>query len=212
MAGNPGFLLLGEAALRLGVSRLKLREAIAKGVVAARRDNEGRWRVDMAAVPSGLAEAVALVPAAPEALMAALFDEIEELHGDLEAAQVVSERLVGLAGGQALVLERVMGALEAAAAERDRFADVAGRALAVADEAEGRAAALQATTERALGLLERTAAALDGAKAEAAARDTVIAGHGGQLDRLFELSEQALEAAGKARRAPGLVARILGRG
>lgn len=205
-------MLLGEAAVRLGVSRLKLREAIAKGLVAARRDNEGRWRVDMALVPAGLAEAVASVPAAPEGLMAALFDEIEELSGDLEAAQGVSERLVVLAGGQAEALERVMGALEASVAARDRFADVAGRALAVADEAEARAAALQATTERALRLLERTTTALDASRTEAAARDTVIAGHGGQLDRLFALSEQALEAAGKARRAPGLVARILGRG
>ncbi len=212
MEGNPGFLLLGEAAALLGVSRLKLREAIAKGLVTARRDNEGRWRVDMALVPDGLAEAVAAVPAAPEALMGALFDEIEELSGDLEAAQGVSGRLVALAGGQAAALERVMGALEAVASERDRFADVAGRALAVADDAEARAAALAATTERALGLLERTAVALDGARAEAAARDTLIAGHSGQLDRLFSLSEQALEAAGKARRAPGLVARILGRG
>ncbi len=212
MEGNPGFLLLGEAAALLGVSRLKLREAIAKGLVTARRDNEGRWRVDMALVPDGLAVAVAAVPAAPEALMGALFDEIEELSGDLEAAQGVSGRLVALAGGQAAALERVMGALEAVASERDRFADVAGRALAVADDAEARAAALAATTERALGLLERTAVALDGARAEAAARDTLIAGHSGQLDRLFSLSEQALEAAGKARRAPGLVARILGRG
>ncbi len=36
-----GFLPLTEAADRLGISRLKLREAIAKGVIAARRDNQG---------------------------------------------------------------------------------------------------------------------------------------------------------------------------
>ena len=51
MESHLSFLSLAEAAARLGVSRLKLREAIAKGVVPARRDNEGRWRVDLTALP-----------------------------------------------------------------------------------------------------------------------------------------------------------------
>jgi len=217
--GNLSFLPLAEAAERLGLSRLKLREAIAKGVLSALRDNEGRLRVDLTTIPQDLTNAMAAATAAPEALMGALFDEIEELSGDLESAQGLTERLTALAGAQTSVLERALTSLEAVASERDRFSVLAGRALAVADEAGDRAAALQGTTDRALSLLDRTTAAMEAARTETealkaamAARDTVIAGHTGQLDRLFSLSEQALEAANRTRRAPGLVARILGTG
>ncbi len=216
---NRSFLPLAEAAVQLGVSRLKLREAIAKGLLPAQRDNQGRLRVDLTLPLLDLTAAMASAKAAPEALMGALFDEIEELSGDLENAQGLTDRLTALAGAQTSALERALASLEAVAVERDRFSGIAGRALEVADQSEARATALQGTTDRALALLDRTTAALESAQGEIATlkavmstRDTVIAGHSGQLDRLFSLSEQALEAANRTRRAPGLVARILGTG
>jgi methyl-accepting chemotaxis protein len=216
--GHDGFLLLGPAAERLGLSRLKLREAIAKGLVAARRDNEGRWRVDLGAVPQDLRERIRATPAAPEALMGALFDEIEELSADLDGARDLSGRLAGLAEAQAGALERSVAALEARTAERDRLAGLAGQALDAAEAAEARAAALQGMTDRALAALERSTGAMEAAvaetarlKAQAAAQSEQISGHAGQLDRLFALSEQALETAAKARAAPSLVARMFGR-
>ncbi len=216
---TDSFLPLAEAARRLGLTRLKLREAIAKGVIPARRDNQGRFRVDMEALPDDLPAAMRGAEAAPEALMSALFDEIEELSADLEGSQEMVDRLAGLAGAQADALDRVTAALEARTAERDRLSDIAGRALGAATEAEARATALQATTDRALTLLDRAAGALGGLqdevtrlRADATQKDETIAGHAAQLDRLFTLSEQALERAAEARRAPGLVARILGTG
>ncbi len=217
---TSGFLPLAEAATRLGVSRLKLREAIAKGVVQARRDNEGRWRVDLSStVPSPLKPAIAAAPALPEDLMGALFDEIEELSSDLESSRHMTDRLVTLAGAQADTLDKVTAALEARTIERDRLGDIAGRALAAADEAEARATALKQTTDRAMGLLDRAAGAIERAqaemariKADAAAKDDMIAGHGQQLDRLFSLSEQAIEKAAAARHTPGLIARVFGTG
>jgi methyl-accepting chemotaxis protein len=218
--GNTGFLPLTEAAARLGVSRLKLREAIAKGVIVARRDNEGRWRVDLAAMPADLRAATAGPAPDPAALMEALFDEIEELSADLEESQGTADRLTQLAGAQGAALERTVAALEQTVAERDRLAAMTGRALAAAEEAEARAAALQATADRAIGLLDRTTAAMDAMQgqvarlqADAGAKEQVITAHAGQLDRLFTLSEQALEQAGAARRrGPGLIARVLGVG
>ena len=44
---STSFLPLTDAAERLGISRFELREAIAKAVVPARRDNLGDWRVDL---------------------------------------------------------------------------------------------------------------------------------------------------------------------
>jgi excisionase family DNA binding protein len=214
---NDSFLPLAEAASRLGLSRLKLREGIAKGVIPARRDNQGHWRVDLAALPASPKSAIAAAPALPADLMAVLFDEIEELSADLDSANSLTERLATLAGAQADTLDRVTAALEARTEERDRLGTIAGRALAAADEAETRAARLQQTTDRAMALLDRAAGAIEGVqaemariKADAAQKDAMIAGHGVQLDRLFTLSEQALEKAAAARRAPGLIARVFG--
>jgi excisionase family DNA binding protein len=216
---GESFLTLAEAAERLGVSRLKLREGIAKGVIAARRDNEGRWRVDLQAVPGDIRRAVAAVPADPADLMSALFDEIEELGHDLAQSQEATERLAALAGSQADLIDRMTGLIEARTEERDRLGQIAGRAIAAAEEAEARAARLQATTDRAIGLLDRAAGAIEGLRGdmarlsdEAAEKERVIAGHGAQLDRLFALSEQALDKAAADRRPAGLIARVFGTG
>lgn len=215
---NDSFLPVAEAAARLGVSRVKLREIIAKGLVPARRDNEGWLRVDLTGAPPDLAARAADLPAAPEALMGALFDEIEELSADLDSSRTQSGRLEDVLQAQGAALDRAVAALEARTAERDGFAAVAARALSVAEEAEGRATALGSVTDRALQALDRTTATLEAALAEtqalrsqAADYQQQITGQAGQLDRLFALSEQAMEAAAKARAAPSLVARVFGR-
>ena len=79
-ANGYQFLPIGEAALLLGVNRLRLREAIAKGVVKAQRDNEGRQRVDLTSAPDDLEKAMAQSPTDPSALIDALFDEGEEMQ------------------------------------------------------------------------------------------------------------------------------------
>jgi excisionase family DNA binding protein len=214
---QDGFLTLADAADRLGLSRLKLREAIAKGVIAARRDNEGRWRVDLTAVPHDVKGATAAVPADPAALMSALFDEIEELGQDLAQSQDTTARLTALAGTQADMIDRLTTLIESRTAERDRLGHIAGQALTAAEEAETRAAHLQTTADRALSLLDRAAGTLEGVKSdiarltqESADKDRQIADHGARLERLFALSEQALAKAAPDRPTPGLLSRIFG--
>jgi excisionase family DNA binding protein len=214
---QDGFLTLAEAADRLGLSRLKLREGIAKGVIAARRDNEGHWRVDLAALPSDVKQAVAAVSADPAALMGALFDEIEELGSDLAQSQDMTARLTALAGTQADMIDRLTTLVEARTTERDRLGQIAGHALSAAEEAETRAAHLQSTADRAISLLDRAAGTLESVRddmaritREAADKDSIIADHGQRLERLFALSEQALDKAGRDKPAPGLIARIFG--
>ncbi len=216
---EDGFLTLAEAAGRLGISRLKLREGIAKGVISARRDNEGRWRIDLSSVPGDIRQAVAATQADPAALMGALFDEIEELGADLAQSQDMTARLTTLAGAQADMIDRLTAIAEARTADRDRLGDIAGKALTAAEEAEQRAARLRMTTDRALGLLDRAAGTLEGVQdeisrlsEESAKKDRQIADHGARLERLFALSEEALEKAGTARPSPGLIARIFGTG
>jgi methyl-accepting chemotaxis protein len=223
MADGPdsrtSFLPLAEAAARLGVSRLKLREAAAKGVIPARRDNQGRLRVDLDAAPGDLAAAAADRPAKPGDLMEALFDEIEELSGELEDSAAMRDRLAALVEAQDAALSRATAALEAATSDRDRLAGLAGRALEAAEEAEVRAAKLGEMSARSLEMLERATGALESMqgeigrlKADAADKETAIEGHAQQLERLFTLSEQALDKAAAARREPTLIARVFGRG
>ena len=216
---NETFMPLAEAAARLGVSRLKLREAIAKGIVAARRDNLGRLRVDLTAAPADVAAATAGTGAPLEALMQALFDEIEELSADLEGAREENARLLDLAGAQAAALDRAAAALEARGEEAARLAGLVDRALGAAEDAEARAAAMRGTADRALALLEGAAAALDRSRSETERLSAALAEHrstaGEQarmLDRLFSLSETALAAAERHRSAPGLIARVFGGG
>lgn len=223
MADGPDhrdtFLPLSEAAARLGVSRLKLREAVAKGVIPSRRDNQGRLRVDLDAAPANLAEAAADRPAKPGALMEALFDEIEDLSGELADERALRDRLAALVESQDAALIRATAALEAATAERDRLAGIAGRALEAAEDAEGRAARLGEMSARSVEMLERATGALESMQAEierlktdAADREAAIEGHARQLERLFTLSEQALDKAAAPRREPSLIDRVFGRG
>jgi methyl-accepting chemotaxis protein len=212
---HHSFLPVAEAAARLGISRVKLREIAAKGLLPARRDNQGRLRVDLTGAPADLPARAAGIAAAPEALMGALFDEIEELSADLEESHALTGRLDGVLAAQGAALDRAVAALEQRTAERDGLAAVAARALSVAEEAEGRATALRAVTDRAMQALDRTTAALETALAETQALRSQAADHQqqitGQLDRLFTLSEKALEAAARVRAAPSLVARVFGR-
>ncbi len=91
------WLSLDEAAALWGVSRLRLREAIAAGALAAQRDNRGFWRVR-----SDKPVDFAAQRAPPERLVEALFDEIEELGealGRAHAGGRKAERRRGAAAG-----------------------------------------------------------------------------------------------------------------
>jgi excisionase family DNA binding protein len=230
MADGPDsqatFLRLGEAAERLGVSRLKLREAVAKGLLPHRRDNEGRLRVDLGLAPDDLVTAVAAAAADPAALMQALFDEIEELSAELDDSEAATERLARLAAAQGEALDRAMAALDAANAERDLMSVLTERALTAAEEAGARAEKLEGVSSRAIGLLEDATGLLEDAtgrletlevearhlREELARKDTTIHQHTSQLERMFTISEQALEKAAGIRREPTLIARVFGAG
>ena len=174
------FLPLTEAAERLGISRLKLREAIAKGVVAAQRDNQGEWRADLTGVHD-ISRQINAIEADPDVLMGLLFDEVEALSTELQVAE----------------------------AARDRFAALADRALIAAEATTAQLAQLRSTAERAFGVLDRATLAAEQARAEVAAKDVELAGQAGQIERLFTLSEQAVATAALARK-PGWIARLLG--
>ncbi|MEL6234251.1 MAG: hypothetical protein AAFR46_07565 [Pseudomonadota bacterium] len=192
------FLPLAEAAARLGISRLKLREAVAKGLLPARRDNRGRWRVDLALAPgpSGAQDLAALAEhktAAPEALIEALFDEIEELTAERdEAVQDAAEAAVFVQRQQD-ALENTAKALETAQADAARLSGLLDRALDLADTLTRRDGSADPVTERALALLEETAGALEASRIEGTRLASL-------LSRAIALADEAA-GRGEAQRA-----------
>lgn len=152
------FLPAAEAAERLGVSRLKVREAISKGVLPARRDNEGRWRVDIDVSVGDLNAALDGLEAQPADLIGGLFDEIEELYELLAGKSEDVERLSALVERQQQALEKTVAALESAQADTERLAVLFERALDLADalEAVSGNEALEDVSARAFDLLETT--------------------------------------------------------
>ncbi|MEM6460285.1 MAG: hypothetical protein AAF724_00050 [Pseudomonadota bacterium] len=159
------FLPIGEAARLLGLSRMRLREAIAKGLISAKRDNEGRLRVDLTAVPSDLERKLSGKAIAPSGLLDALFDEVEELQGLLEERDTEIGQIRELLNRQDSALERSLAILQdrkTPEPDKERRAEalskVSDRALAMLDEATGKLEASLAANARYQQLLERALA------------------------------------------------------
>ncbi|MEM6743374.1 MAG: hypothetical protein AAF676_06525 [Pseudomonadota bacterium] len=189
------WLPLAEAAARLGVSRLKLREAVAKGLIPSRKDNLGLRRVDLSAAPADIAAAAADVVTDPTALVAALFDEIEELHGELDDRTATVARFADLAGRQQDALEAAAVALERSRSETARLAALLDRALDLASAVETRPS--DPVSDRALALLEETTGALEESRAEARRLSTLVA-------KAVDLAEKAATAAPAGGEAGGI--------
>ncbi|RVT85389.1 hypothetical protein DXV76_06385 [Rhodobacteraceae bacterium CCMM004] len=192
-AAPAGFLTVGEAAARLGVSRLKLREAVARRLIPARRDNEGQLRVDLDAAPPDLADRLAGSEMSAGDLLDMLFDEVEELQAQVAEKDAERLALVGL-------IERQADALDRAAALMPGDTGGTERALALMETAGARLEASLGQTARYDDLLARAAALAErGAAAEAGA------------ERAFALLDAAVAAAERAEGDRTRAAEMLGR-
>jgi hypothetical protein len=224
-SNKPDFLRIGAAADLLGVSRLRLREAVACGLIPARRDNEGNLRVDLSnANADRLSRDMARMTGRIEgpALVDLLFDEIEELQDNAPTDSAQVHALTDLVTRQAAVIERSEGLLSDMAHREGRMLDLLQRAMALHEVSrtgsDGQAQALGATVDQAFTLLgravreaEQTRAAASQAtdllgramdagerlEGELAARDGVISQQDHALERAVDISEKAVALASK---------------
>ncbi len=153
------FLRVGAAADILGVSVFRLREAVAAGLVRARRDNEGNLRIDLSGInPERVGKEIehqAARVAGPD-LIDLLFDEIEELRTSLSASDAQVAALSDLATRQAAAIDQSRAMLDDMAAREDRMKALLDRAMT---NLEGDAAGqerLSRVSEAALTLLDQT--------------------------------------------------------
>ncbi|MEP2732541.1 MAG: hypothetical protein ABJN03_20190 [Ascidiaceihabitans sp.] len=179
------FLSVAEAADRLGMSRIKIRDAAARGLIPSQRDNENRLRLDISDVGKGDLSGGKVDQAA---LMNLLFDEVEELSDDMHARLAEIDALRSIADRQADALDKAASQIEQDAADKARLSDLLERALAHLEGREGNDdnARLADVSGRALNALEATEDRLESSLSQNARFDALL--------------ERALEyaAAGKA--------------
>lgn len=192
------FLPIGEAARLLGLSRMRLREAIAKGVLPARRDNEGRLRVDLTSIPPDLEGRISGTGMAPAELLDTLFDEVEELQGLLAERDEEIGKIHRLLERQDSALAQSMDLLgkhtNRSRPQGDRTEELAGvsdRALAMLDDATARLEAALQDNARYRQLLERALSLSDAATAPG--RDSSELTQA--ADRAMSLLDRALQEA-----------------
>jgi hypothetical protein len=221
-ANGYQFLPISEAALLLGVNRLRLREAIVKGLVKAQRDNEGRYRVDLTSAPDDLEKAMAQSPTEPSALIDALFDEVEEMQLQIDERDGHLDRMQSLIERQDGVLHRSIELLEkyrdvvargSGASTPEALAGVSERAMSMLDEVTGKLESTLAENERYRGLVARAVSfSEEWSKATDARAERLT----DAADRAMNLLERALpEGESKAeavQKLGGLVDRALAAG
>jgi excisionase family DNA binding protein len=206
-APRDAWLSLDEAAARWGVSRLRIREAIAAGALRAQRDNRGFWRVYADEV-GVLSE----VRVAPNQLLEIMFDEIEELTSALDERRQEVDRLGVVAARQQDLLERALTIAEAAPPSGDiqHLAALNERSHLLLDGAlaslEQRDAALQQMN----GLMQRALDTTAGLDAEVARQRETSEKQRALLDRVFELARASLDRLATQHR-PGWFDRLRGR-
>lgn len=154
--GNE-FLTVAEAADRTGQSRLRVREAAARGLIRSRRDNEGRLRVDL---PGAELPRDAQGTLDPDAIIGFLFDELEDVQAGAAEAAARADRLADLVARQGMALDQAAEALDTSDAAQTRLAEMLDRAFDLLEQSQsdGAEGPLSEMLDRAFVVMDASAA------------------------------------------------------
>ena len=211
------WLSLDDAAERVGLSRLRMREAIAAGLIDARRDNRGSWRVALGADFAQTKRRLEDARIAPQALVELLFDEIEDGAMALTERDATIARLDALAAQQQAIIERALKLAEAPSpgeshAVHERLAGLNDRSIRLIETALERLVARDGDVSKLSDLLDRALSTIGGLEEEVTRQTGVVARQNGLLDRLLVLVSARLDRlTGSGGRGRGLLDRLRGR-
>lgn len=197
-APSETWLTLDEAATRLGVNRLRLREAIAAGLLEARRDNRGFWRVTLVGEAIAMTAKVQAARAPPEALVELLFDEIEEMNLLIAERDASLQRLNSVAARQQEMLARALSVAEASAPPETglagaRLAELNERSFALIEATLDKLAERDGDIAKLTGIVDRALTTIGGLEAEVKRQSEITERQKGLLDRLFLLANASLD-------------------
>ena len=196
---SEAWLSLDEAAERLGVSRLRLREAIAVNAIAARRDNRGFWRVSLAGGARAAISRLKETRADPQQLIELLFDEIEDLNALMGERAASEERMAALIERQQAVLDRALSLAERPmepGLDAERVAALHDRSQRLIEQTLAKIEGSDAEFTRLTGLMDRALTTAAGLDAEGTRRAEVAVKQQALLERVFHLAEQSLDRIG----------------
>jgi excisionase family DNA binding protein len=208
---SEAWLSLDEAAERLGVSRLRLREAIAANAIAARRDNRGFWRVSLAEGARAAISRVQETRADPRQLIELLFDEIEDLNALMRERAASEERMAALIERQQVLLERALSLAERPiepGLDAERVASLHDRSQRLIERTLGKIEASDAELTRLTGLMDRALTTAAGLDAEVTRHAEVAVKQQALLERVFHLAEVSLDRIGGRAGGRGLLTRL----
>jgi len=208
---SDAWLSLDAAAERLGVSRLRLREAIAANAIPAQRDNRGFWRVSL---PEGAGAAMSRLEqtrADPQQLVELLFDEIEDLNAQIGERAANEERMAALIERQQALLDRALSFAEKSGGtglDAERVAALNDRSQRLIEQTLGKIEARDAELAKLTGLMDRALTTVAGLDAEVTRQADVAVKQQALLERVFQLAEQSLGRMGGGEGGRGLFRRL----
>lgn len=208
---NDAWLSLDEAAERLGVSRLRVREAIAAKAIAARRDNHGFWRVSLPDGAAGVKRRMNETRPDPQQLIEMLFDEIEELNGLMAERAANQERMSALVVRQQSALERAISLAERSAdpgLDVEQMVTLNDRSQKLIEQTLARLEAQNTDLSKLTGLLDRALSTVAGLDAEVTRQSDAAMKQQALLERTFALAQRSLDRIGSSGTGPGLFRRL----
>jgi hypothetical protein len=211
---SDAWLSLDEAARRLGVSRIRLREAIAADTISARRDNRGFWRVSLPEGEGAAMRRIGEVRADPSQLIGLLFDEIEDLNADLAERTADEARMAALIERQQALLDRALSLVERPAAtglDAERVAALQDRSQRVIEQTLGKIEARDAELSRLTRLMDRALTTVAGLDAEVTRQAEVAVEQQALLARVLQLAEASLDRISGPESGRGLFRRLRAR-
>ena len=159
-----------------------------------------------------LARKTAAVRLAPEQLIGALFDEIEELTTTLSDRDGEVDHFSKLAARQQALLERAVALAEnASSGDVERLSALNARSQELADKALTSLEKRDVELGRMSGLMDRALETVAGLDAEVERGRETSQRQRALLDRVFEVARVSLDRIGGEGRASGWLGRILGR-
>ena len=195
---SDGWLSLDDAAGRLGVSRLRLREAIAARAIEARRDNRGFWRVSLAADEAAARRRISHARVDPSQLVELLFDEIEEMSALLGERDADVARMSRLVVRQQDLLDRALLLAESPSAatpaiDAERVARLHERSEALIEQTLSKLRGRDAELTKMTSLMGRALDTVAGLDAEVTRQTEVTRKQQALLDLAFSIAQASLD-------------------
>ncbi|MGI9350049.1 MAG: hypothetical protein ACR2O3_00685 [Rhizobiaceae bacterium] len=153
------FLTVEEAAEKLGISRIRARESVLHGLTPARRDNQGRLRIDLSQVSS--LQAIGLELEARGSIdeteiLDLLFDELEELQETVDQKNSDIHHLSQFVERQAMAIRNTEKLLDRQEQQQLQILELLNRCLAQLEQGASRTEKFQRIAQQAIDLLERS--------------------------------------------------------